>query len=147
MRALFALLGANPATITAAVWLGVGIAAASAGAAGYAAWEVNGWRLGQKVERAERERDLALAQGKVLAEATRSCSAGVDLAKKASDGATALGAKLLDEARRLYAGNRETVASIEAMLKKPPELRPDGKPKTCDDAWDFIEQDYRRRNP
>lgn len=134
---LLRMFTANPMTM---LYVGLAIAAVSAAGAGYAAWEVNGWRLGTKVERAERERDLAVAQGRVLAQAVNSCSAGVDIAKKASDGAAELGAKLLAEAKRLNAGGQGQVDRIEAALRNPTGLRADGKPKGCDDAWDFIEQ-------
>lgn len=142
MGFLLNLFTKNPMVM---LYVGLAIAAVSAAAAGSAAWTINGWRLGTQLEHAEAQRDLALAQGKVLAAATVSCTDSVAVAKKASDGATALGVQLLAEARRLSAGNQGTVNRLEDLLKSPAALRADGKPKGCDDAWDEIEKDYAKR--
>lgn len=75
------------------------------------------------------------AQGNVLAEATRACTAGVDLAKQAGDQAVKDAREMLAEARRLAAGGRKQAAAIEDLLKKPP---PPGA--GCEDAWKEIEK-------
>ncbi len=73
------------------------------------------------------------AQGEILAESVRACSAGVDEAKKTGEAALEDGRKLLAEARRLAAGGRQQAQRLEQLLAQP---TPPGA--GCEDAWKEI---------
>ncbi len=121
------------------MWAIYAIAAAGIYAAGAATgWQVNGWRLGVEVAHLEGEVRQAVAQGNILGEAVRTCNAGVEEARVAGQGARALGAQLLDEARRIGAPARAQADRIEALLKKAPPPGAD-----CGEAWAHIQQDRK----
>lgn len=141
MSILLAFFGVSPAAATRflALLIGTAIAIAVAGATGFAAgWKVNGWRLGVAVAKLETRVVAAVDQGKILAAAVEACSAGVEEARVAGQGARALGAQLLDEARRIGAPARAQADRIEALLKKAPP--PGAK---CGEAWAEIQQDRK----
>lgn len=74
------------------------------------------------------------AQGKVLAEATRACSSGVEAARAAASEAVQRGAQLLAEAKRIGQPARAQAARIEALLAQGTPAGAD-----CRDAWRAIE--------
>jgi hypothetical protein len=100
------------------------------------------WRGEYRAARAE----VAVLQAKawVLAEATRSCSAGVDLARETGEAAVRNGAALLAEARRLHGRVPPVVARLEDLLKQKPPARDDGSPADCRDAWLAIEREEQK---
>lgn len=136
MGALLKLFTGNP---IAMLYIAAAVFAIGTATGGAAAWTLNGWRLGVKVEHAERERDQALTQGKVLAEATEACSRGVDAAHKAAAGAVITGKLLLAEAQRLTAGTQNQVKRVEELLAKKPPPGAD-----CRDAWRELEEISRK---
>ena len=91
--------------------------------------------LRTKIEHVTAERDAALTQASILADAVKRCSEGVDAAKKASKLALDFGAKALEEAKKRNAPLGAQLARMEELLRKPP---PNG---TCDDAWRVIESE------
>lgn len=101
-----------------------------------AGWTVNGWRLGEKLEHVEAERDTAIAQGDVLASAVDACNDGVKAAKAASDSAAKLSAQLLEDARRRAAAAAGKAAQLEDALRRGGT--------GCDAAWDEIEKAYNK---
>jgi len=132
MGALLKMFTGNPVTM---VYVALGIAAVSYAAGGYSGWTLNGWRLGFELEHVKRERDTAVDQGVVLAEATKACSAGVTRVEKLSAAAMTQGEVLVAEARRLHAGGVVTAAKIENLLKQPTPAGAD-----CNSAWKEIEK-------
>lgn len=98
------------------------------------------WYRGEAYQ-ARGERDLAIAQSKVLAQGIAACSAGVAAAHEAAGRAVSQSRQLLAEAQRLHAGGVAQAKRIEELLKQKPPARPDGKPAGCDEAWDRIEQE------
>lgn len=88
------------------------------------------------------ERDLAIAQGDVLAAGIESCNAGVELAHSVAGAAVDQMRKLVDQARKQAAGARAQVARIEDLLKQPV---PAGA--GCDEAWELLEKDWKARAP
>jgi hypothetical protein len=90
--------------------------------------------------RAEGERDRAIDQGRVLADSTERCSAGVERVAKLAGEAIGTSRGLLEEARRLHAGGRAMADEIEQRLAKKAGVRADGRPKSCDDAYDELEK-------
>lgn len=121
------------------MWAVYAIAAAGIYLAGFGTgWQVNGWRLGTKVANLETRLVAAVDQGKILAAAVDACSAGVDEARRAGQGARDLGEQLLAEAQRIGAPAKRQAERIEALLTKTPP--PGAK---CADAWGQIEQDRK----
>ncbi len=100
------------------------------------------WYRGQAIK-AEGERDLAIAQGNVLAAGIEACNAGVDRAEKAAVLAIDSTRMMLEEARRLHASGASVVKRIEGIMNQPPPTRADGRPAGCDEAWDAIQQNAR----
>jgi len=98
------------------------------------------WR-GEAREAAVKITALA-AQGKVLAEATRACNAGVEAARASSAEAIQRGAQLLAEAKRIGQPARAQAARIEALLAKGTPAGAD-----CRDAWRAIEADRKAGAP
>jgi hypothetical protein len=124
------VLTLTPDQIRLLIRLGIAAIALVAAAAG--GWTVNGWRLGEKIQRLE-------DQSEVLVVAVNACSASVEAGEKAGAAAIAQGEQLLAEARRLHAGGTQAVRRIEDLIKKKPPAGPDGKPAGCDEAWAAIE--------
>ncbi len=122
----------TPEQIKLAVQLG--IAALVLVAAAAAGWTLNGWRLGTALEHAQRERDQALDQGKVLAQGVQACSAGVEEVQKVASDAIATSKGLLAKAQELAAGAQQQVRKIDDLLAKQP---PPGA--GCEAAWKEIE--------
>lgn len=116
------------------VYVALAIAAASASISGYAAWTLNGWKLGAKIERLDGERKQAVAQAGINAAAADTCSAAVAAHKKTSDAAMKNGEQLLAAAKVRAEHAEGQIAALDEYLRKPP---PDG---TCDKAWDIIER-------
>lgn len=130
------MFGLSPLAIRA---IAIALVLAAAYAAGFGTgWQVNGWRLGAKVAKLETRVVAAVDQGKILAAAVEACNAGVEEARVAGQGARALGAQLLDEARRIGAPARAQADRIEALLKKAPPPGAD-----CGEAWAQIQQDRK----
>ena len=100
-----------------------------------AAWGLY-WR-GEAREAAVKITALA-AQATVLAEATRACSAGVDAAKAAADGALKGGLALLQEARRIGQPAHAQAERLEALLAKGTPAGAD-----CRQAWAEIERNRK----
>lgn len=75
------------------------------------------------------------AQGKILAESVRSCSASVDQAKATGEQAKKDTRALLEVAKRLAAGGEQRAAALEELLRKP---TPPGA--GCEDAWKEVEK-------
>jgi hypothetical protein len=87
------------------------------------------------------ERDLAIAQGNVLAAAAKSCSAGVDQVKQVSNAAIATIGEMLARARKLAAPRERTIERIETVIHQAP------KPgEGCEWAWDQIEAERKGRS-
>lgn len=110
------------------------LAAAAAGG-----WTLNGWRLSGQLEQLRGEKKVLEDQVRVLGEATRACSAGVDQAKRVGELAVGQIRAHLAELKNLHAAaNREAVDRLEALLKNP---TPPGA--GCDKAWDAIEAERK----
>mgnify|MGYP001567300865 CR=1 FL=1 len=75
------------------------------------------------------------AQGKILAESVRSCSASVEQGKVLGEQAKKDTRGLLEVAKRLAAGGEQRAGVLEELLKKPP---PPGA--GCEDAWKEIQK-------
>lgn len=127
----------SPDQIALAIKLAIAAAVLSVAFGG--GWAVNGWRLGTQLEHAKAQRDQAIAQGTVLAEGVKSCSAGVDRLAKSSEAAIVHTQKLLEEAKRLRNGGANQVKKIEELLAKKP---PAGA--GCEDAWRELEEIFRK---
>lgn len=98
------------------------------------------WGLYWRGEARAKDAQIAAlaAQGKVLAEATRACNAGVEAARAAASEAVQRGAQLLAEARRIGAPAKAQAARIEALLAQGTPAGAD-----CRDAWRAIEADRK----
>lgn len=130
------MFGLSPLAIRA---IAVALVLAATYAAGFGTgWKVNGWRLGVAVAKLETRVVAAVDQGKILAAAVEACSAGVEEARAAGQGARALGARLLEEARRIGAPAKAQADRIEALLKQAPPLG-----AKCGEAWAEIQQDRK----
>lgn len=94
------------------------------------------WGLYWRGEARAKDAQIAAfaAQGKVLAEATRACNAGVEAARASSAEAIQRGAQLLAEAKRIGAPAKAQAARIEALLAQGTPAGAD-----CRDAWKAIE--------
>jgi hypothetical protein len=139
MGRLLALFTGNPVTM---VYVAAAIAGVSYVAGGYSGWTLNGWRLGAELEQAEHERDHWRDQSAVVADAARSCSAGVDQAKRAGDAAVAAGDELRAAAKRLNLPLEQTVSRLERLVSgaMTPEQAAD-----CGWAWQQLETEYQNR--
>lgn len=81
----------------------------------------------------------ARAQVAVLAKATETCNAGVEVARKASDAALTHGRQLLDLARKGQAQGAQVASSIEQLAAQRPAAG-----EGCTDAWREIEAAERK---
>lgn len=97
------------------------------GTAGVALW----YRAEAASARAER--DIAVAQGTVLAAGVKTCSASVDLAHRVAGEALDAGRALLAEARKLTAGSQAQVLKLDKLLEQPTPLG-----AGCEQAWEEI---------
>ena len=93
-----------------------------------------GWRL-----EAEAKAITLAAQGQVLAESVKECSAGAAHVKDLGDKAVAAVDELLGQARAIATPKWRTVEKIETIIERP---APPGA--GCDEAWAEIEQAHRK---
>lgn len=105
-------------------------------------WRGEAYQARAELEKARGERDLAIAQSKILAKSVQACSDGVELAKRSADSAVKLGVQLLAAAKKEHQGARQQADRIEDLMKRPP---PDGA--GCEQAWDAIEDAIQRAQP
>lgn len=111
----------------------IGATLVAAGAA--AGWAINGWRLGERVQQLEKEKQHALDQGAVLASAVNTCSASIDAAKQSSDAAIGMTRQLLEQLQPFITRQGAAVKRLEDLLKAP---TPSGF--GCREAWQALEQ-------
>lgn len=117
--------------------IGVAIGVPVLLAAGFSGgWTLQGWRLGAQVAQAEGARDVAVAQGAVLADSVGRCSASVDRLASAGEEALKTSRGMLAEAKRLQSGSAGTIARLEDLMKNPP--------KSCDEAWAKLEAEFKK---
>lgn len=124
-------------------WVLLAIAAAAAvvfGAGVTAGWTANGWKLGRELADQKVELVTITAQAQICADKMTTQNAAVgavgDLGLQLRKGTK----DLLDAIGKGSAGQKAQIASLEAVLAKPPPQRPDGKPADCGDAWREIEK-------
>lgn len=103
-------------------------------------WRGEAFEARAALEKAHAERDLAIAQGRVLAGGLQACNAGVDQAKQISDAAIVAMGELLDKARKLAGPREKTIERIETVIHQAPQPG-----EGCDWAWDKLEADHRGR--
>lgn len=94
------------------------------------------WRADAYQARAQR--DVAMAQIKVLGAAVDRCTASVERVGRAGDEAVKIAGAMLKQAERLAQPAAKEIARLEELLKKP---APPGA--NCDTAWDALEIEYR----
>ncbi len=95
------------------------------------------WWRGEAYQ-ARGERDVAIAQARVLSGSLQACNAGVDQAKAAGDRALADMAELLAKARKVAGKRVRVIERIEKIIHEPAKPGED-----CNWAWERLEGEHR----
>lgn len=125
----------TPDQIKLALQLAIAAIALAAAAAG--GWVINGWRMGEKLEAANRELTVYKDQVKVLAAGVQACSKSVEDGARAGQAGVDATHAMLEEAKRLQAqgGQQKVIAKLEQLIAGQEPAGAD-----CNRAWQEIEQ-------
>lgn len=123
----------NPLSIKAQLWV--------AGGAVLALSLCSSWALIERAGRLEAKATNAYlaAQGQVLAESVKACSAGAEEVKRVGAAAIAGMGGLVDQAKEIAKPKWRTVERIEKIIQSP---APPGA--GCEEAWAKIEADAKK---
>jgi hypothetical protein len=100
------------------------------------------WAEIERSGRFQAERDAAVykAQSGVLVDKLATCSGSVDTLASLGKAIRGDLHAALEDFGKANAPLKKELASIGEAVKKPPPVRPDGKPTDCSDAWRRIEK-------